>query len=60
MVAIDMTENIIELVGEWADEKPDVRTFSKLTPRDLHLLCKSIYNNINLNNEIVEIRLWRG
>jgi len=57
MVAIDMTENIIELVGEWADEKPDVRTFSKLTTHDHRLLCKSIHNDIDFNNEILHQKI---
>ena len=54
MVGIDMPkENVVGLVAQWADKGPDVRTFSKLTSDDFNKLCKSIYDIVNINDDVL-------
>jgi hypothetical protein len=54
MFGIDIPkENVVGLVAKWADEKPDVRTFSRLTTHDHNLLCKSIHNDVNVNYDLL-------
>ena len=55
MLGIDITkENMIGVVAQWADQKPDVRVFSRLTTHDHLLLCKSIQNSINVNDNALQ------
>ena len=58
MVGIDMTkENVVGLVAQWADRRPDVRTFSELTADDFNKLCKSIYDIVNINDDVLRQRV---
>jgi hypothetical protein len=51
---LDITmETVVELVASWANLKPDIRTFSKLTAHDHNLLCKYIYDDININDQLL-------
>ena len=54
MVGTDMSkENVVDLVAQWADKRPDVRTFSRLTSDDFNKLCKSIYDIVNINDDVL-------
>jgi hypothetical protein len=54
MAGVPMTKDeVVGLMGLWADNKPDVRTFSRLTTQDYYLLCKSIYSSIRLNDHLL-------
>jgi hypothetical protein len=46
-------EDVISIVGQWAEKRPDVRTFSKLTTQDYNILCKAIHNVININDGLL-------
>ena len=56
MAGVEMGKpEVVALIAKWADNKPEVRTFSKLTGQDLLRLCKSIENNIFINDEQLEL-----
>src|ERR1700724_125314 len=46
-------DDIISIVGQWAEKRPDVRTFSNLTTQDYNILCKAIHNVININDGLL-------
>jgi hypothetical protein len=50
-------QEVVALIANWADNKPDVRTFSKLNAQDLMRLCESIQNDIFINDEHLELAI---
>ena len=56
MAGVEMAkQEVVALIAKWADKKPDVRTFSKLTAKDLLCLCESIENDIFIDDEQLEL-----
>ena len=52
MAGVEMAkEEVMDQIAKWADLKPDVRTFSKLTSQDYMILCQGIQNDIFINDE---------
>ena len=58
MAGVEMgKQEVVALIAKWADNKPEVRTFSKLTGQDLLRLCNSIENDIFMNDEQLELAI---
>jgi hypothetical protein len=55
MAGVEMDkEDVINLIANWADLKPEVRTFSKLTAQDYCKLCDpGIQNDICINDDLL-------
>lgn len=49
----DPRDELVRVLGEWADRRPNIRTFSRLTAEDYTLLCSKIENEININKTIL-------
>ena len=47
-------QDVVDLIGKWADLKPEVRTFSRLTTQDFMRLCKGFQDSIFINDQHLE------
>ena len=55
-VGVDMMkEEVVQLVGQWADSQPEIRTFSTLNAQDCSVLCPTIHNFISINNKHLSV-----
>jgi len=56
MAGVEMSkQEVVDLIAKWAENKPEVRTFSKLTTQDLGRLCANIEDAIFINDEQLEL-----